>query len=384
MNPLISVIIPVGPRHVQHCRVAAASVARSSVGHLCETIVVPDGGAQVAPMPGVRVLPAALERQGPARTRNRGIEVARAPFACFLDADDYLLPHGLEHMARRYAAGGCGYVYGNTYTQEPDHQVEAMRGRADVRILDTPTGPAAYVLRSAPDYTQEELRLRNLHVVTALVPTKHVRAVGGFDEAIDAWEDWTLWLRLGIAGICGVRVPVPVFTYRVYEGDRMQRFYSGDPALMHAVLNRYRNERGEIPMAGCCGGDAALQQVARSIADQGRGDTDPLDVGSGMVRIEYSGPERGSFSLTPPGYGEVRLGNNAIDKYKNVPQNVADWLLARFEPSDLRVVPNFDAPGPAPEPLPVADVVAEGTEAESVAPNPPARVSKRTQKLEPA
>lgn len=383
MNPLISVIIPVGPRHAQHCRVAAASVARSSVGHLCETIVVPDGGAQVAPMPGARVLPAALERQGPARTRNRGIDVARAPFVCFLDADDYLLPHGLEHLARRYAQGGCGYVYGNTFTREPDHQVEALRGRADVQIISEAEGPAVYVLRSAPDYSQEELRQRNIHVVTALVPTRHVRAVGGFDEAIDAWEDWTLWLRLAQAGICGQRIPVPVFTYRVYEGDRMQRFYSGDPALMHTVLNRFRNKEGVIEMAGCCGGDPALQTVAQAIVNGARGDISPLQVGDGQVRIEFTGPERGSVGYMVPGYGEVRLGNNAIDKFKNVPEGVAAWLLDRIDPSSLRVVPNFDAPGPAPDPLPVAELVGEGTDAESVAPPAPAR-SKRTQKLETA
>ena len=116
-QPLISVIIPVGPRHSQHCRVAAASTKWQSVGPI-ETIVVGDGAAEVAPMPGVTVLPSTGKQLGPAATRNRGVALATGQFITFLDADDYLLPRGLEHLLRAYSTGQHGYIYGNAYTLE--------------------------------------------------------------------------------------------------------------------------------------------------------------------------------------------------------------------------------------------------------------------------
>lgn len=187
-------------------------------------------------------------------------------------------------------------------------------------------------------------------MVTTLVPTKHWRAVGGWDEGVDAWEDWTGNLRLAMAGICGYRLPYPVFTYRVFEGDRMTRFYGGDPSLMEKVLERYRNREDFKTMASCCGGDPILAQAAAH-ALQGLPQVDAQEMAGGKVRIEYLGDDRGSQSwidpFDPTWLTPVRLGNNAIDRYADVTRAQAAWLAERVL---IRVVPQFDAPQP-PEPL---------------------------------
>lgn len=342
-QPLVSIITPCGPRHAEHVRTAAASVAWQSLSHLCEHIIACDGGAVVAPMAGVTILPSDGERRGPAWARNRALEQARGLFILPLDADDYLLPNSVANLLRAYSRGIYGYVYGDAYTLERD-------GR--------------YLLRSAPNYVQktytDEIGQRhggmdafNIHVVTALTPTHHWRAVGGWDERVDAWEDWTGHLRLAIAGVCGYHLPQPVLTYRVYEGDRMQRFYGGAPELMEAVWALYRNKEGRIDMASCCGGDAGLAALAQQ-ALAGAPLTDAAPMAGGLVRVEYIGEDRGSQTwkdpFNPSWVIPVRLGNNAIDRYQDVTLEQAAWLKEHNVP--IRVVPLFDGPQ-APEPAPI-------------------------------
>ena len=327
-SPLVSVITPCAPRHAEHVRVAAASVQWQSLAHLCEHIIACDGGAEVAPMGGnVTILPSDGERHGPAKTRNRALAAARGLFTLPLDADDYLLKNTVAHMLRAYATGQYGYIYGDAFTKERN---------------------GTYLLRAAPDYIQDHMRRYNIHVVTALTPTKHWRAVGGWDEAIDAWEDWTGHLRLAIAGICGYRIPIPIFTYRVYEGERMTQFYGGAPEHMEKVWARYRNANGEIPMASCCGGDAPLAFAAQN-AVGGLPTPDALQVNGGKVRVEFLGEERGSITWHfGPGH-EIKLGNNAMNRYADVTEEEAAWLAERVP---IRIVPTFDGPEP-PAPLPI-------------------------------
>jgi hypothetical protein len=349
-NPLVSILIPCGPRHVEHVRTAVASVAWQTLAPYCETIVACDGGAEVAPMAGATILPSDGERRGPAWARNRALEVARGAFVLPLDADDYLLPNAVAHLLREYGRGTHGYVYGDSYTLERD---------------------GSFMHRSAPDYHQETLRNHNPHVVTALTPTHHWRAVGGWDEGVDAWEDWAGHLRLAIAGVCGYRLGVPILTYRVYEGDRMTRFYGGDPEFMRLVRVRYQNTQGEIPMASCCGGDPGLAALAANVA-QGAPFADPAPMAGGLVRVEYIGDDRGTQywkdPFDPTWVTGVPLGNNAMNRYADVTPKQAEWLREHGVP--IRVVPLFDRPDP-PTPAPIlqrADVLTPDNPAQALRP----------------
>jgi hypothetical protein len=299
------------------------SIGRDKV----EVIAVADGDALVAPMPGVTVLPSEGAQRGPAHTRNRGIEVATGHFITFLDADDYLQPRGLEHLLRAYATGRYGYVYGNTFTVDQD---------------------GSYVLRGAPDYVQKDMAHYNIHVITTLIPAHQVRQVGGFDERVDAWEDWAFHIRLAQAGICGYRTDEPIFVYRVFEGNRMTRF-NRDRALMEAVWSLYRNKEGVIPMAACCGGDATLAQLAQ-LGIAGAPTPEPQGVGDGLVRVKYVGDSVGSIPFDM-GAGQpiIRLGANPTHRYADVTPAVAAWLAQRIP---VVVVPKADPPSAPPPPLP--------------------------------
>lgn len=69
------------------------------------------------------------------------------------------------------------------------------------------------------------------------------------------------------------------------------------------------------------------------------------------VRVEYLGPEKGSQTWEYPDRSNaIRLGNNNIDRYKDVTHDQAQWLRDHGIP--IRVVPVFDNPdAPAPKPI---------------------------------
>jgi hypothetical protein len=147
-------------------------------------------------------------------------------------------------------------------------------------------------------------------------PTHLARQVRGMDEGVDAWEDWAFHIRLAQAGICGYRTDQPIFVYRVYEGDRMTRFYGGDSAHMTRVLERYHNEQG---------GDhrwrVVVEETLRlaAVAAQAVQDTPaptPVDVG-GRVRIKYLGNED-SLPFDLGNNRLIRLGKHASRRYADV------------------------------------------------------------------
>lgn len=345
-EPIISVIIPVGPAHVRYAPQAVASVLWQTAPG-CEVIVVNDAGSRLPPheiysQALAQVLVTSSDGGcGPAVARNIGVAAARAPFVLCLDADDYLLPTGIETLLRGFIAHPeAQYVYGDVYT-----------------TIETSTRPS---IGRTPDYDQAGFARYNLHVVTALVPTAFARFVGGFDEDVDGFEDWTLYLRLAIAGICGKRIPQLTMVYRTGLGERAKTHARDARALMEGVLNRYRNREGVIEMAGCgtCGGDNTAMAAAKA-AIQGLPPPEERITGpAGTVRVEFVGSERGSVTYRHPQSGQsYTLGNNAIDRYLNVPEADLPWLASV---TDIRIVAPV-APFVPPPDVRIIEPVAQET-----------------------
>jgi glycosyltransferase involved in cell wall biosynthesis len=102
-NTPVSVVIPLFNKEDTIVR-AAQSVPDQGESAL-EVIVVDDGSTDSGPMrieqlahPKLRLL--RQPNRGPGYARNRGLSQARAPFVCFLDADDELLDGALERAVR--------------------------------------------------------------------------------------------------------------------------------------------------------------------------------------------------------------------------------------------------------------------------------------------
>ena len=194
MNPLVTVVMPVSMNHIEYLPDAISSLTTQTVQthHL---VVVNDTGEPLRVDNGATVLNT-KGRQGSAVARNMALEWARTEFITFLDADDMLINTALETMLRAYADyPEASYVYGDAWTTSGDGKL---------------------IYYDAPLYDRQMLLTeRNIHNVTALVPTRVAKSIGGFDEIIRGWEDWDFYIRLGLAGYCGVKVPSPFILNRL-------------------------------------------------------------------------------------------------------------------------------------------------------------------------
>lgn len=377
MEPLVTVIIPVGPRHAAALPDALHSLMAQQVA-AWEALVINDTGAplDLPTMPRVRVVDGPEHPEGSpgtsraARCRNLGLARARAPWVVFLDADDALTSGALAAMlAGAVANPETCYVYGSWWNLRPDGRTDLGRGQYDQRTLLT----------------------GNIHPITALVPAEVARRVGGFDPAWEVYEDYEFWLRLAAAGCCGVAIDAATLIYRSATGGNRDGSWSRKSEVASMLMARYGAYlRGETAMAGCCGGGnaRALNMAKKALGDLGHGPgealggagLDPDTLPGGRVRMEAKG--------AAPGYYRNPFAGGSGEQYRVSPGNGrfisahpadVEWLQGRgfaivrrpqYEQA-APIAPTLpDAPAPiaaADEGDEDADTAGEGA-AESVAP----------------
>lgn len=276
-QPAVSVIIPVGPRHLAYLPAALDSLLGQNMRQW-EAVVVDDTNhdnndwSRIEEVyPFIRRI--ACDARNPSSARNLGLAAARAPLSLFLDADDWLMPNALAALLHAHVATGR-YAYGDAIGYNEHNERLPMR---------------------APNYDQagwwhegSDGFPRMFHAVTALVPTEAARQIG-FSEPLRGWEEQFFYADLAAAGVCGVRVPHPIIGYRLASGDRRRTSFEHEEEL-HAI----RSERyaalihGGEPM--CCGGkgvDYKSQQAANEITWSGE------EIPEGTELLEYTGPHMG-------------------------------------------------------------------------------------------
>lgn len=233
----VTIVIPVGSGHDRFLPDALDSlVAQTYVNWRC--VVVDDRPANERDTlrlpPWAELTHAWGREKGPAEARNVGLSRVRTPYVIFLDADDYLAPNALEVMLLTAVdrRNPNEYIYSDWVRQE-DNKVH-----------------------QASDFNARHMVTNLIHSVTAMYPTGAVLAIGGFDEALDAWEDWDFVLRLIEFGLCGVHVPFPLLYYRYHTGQRREALYARrDEAMQHMKAKWHKLMVEKTPMAcGCSGG----------------------------------------------------------------------------------------------------------------------------------
>lgn len=200
--PLISVLIP--------CRDQAAYVRETleSVVRQTETrweiIVVDDGStdgspgvvrAFVAEHPGRRIRLIEQDHRGPSAARNAASRAAHGAFLLTLDADDRIAP---AFMARCLAEFDRHPEAGFIYTH-------IRRFGIVNEVFELPAFDAHTVVH-----------VDNTIPVCALIRRETWESAGGYDESMtDGYEDWDFWVSCIGKGWQGVRIPEPLFEYRI-------------------------------------------------------------------------------------------------------------------------------------------------------------------------
>jgi glycosyltransferase involved in cell wall biosynthesis len=157
-----------------------------------EVIVVGDGNnpeTHLGSMNDNRLRLLKAPRHGRSATGNAGLTVARGDVIGFLDDDDELLP---DHVRILTAA----------LNEAPD--AVAAYGRAE-RLEVLSNGNTHRVQRRHVDpykpYSHAALWLRNLMPIQSMLfRSRLFGEYGGLDPALDALEDWDLWIRYAQAG----------------------------------------------------------------------------------------------------------------------------------------------------------------------------------------
>jgi glycosyltransferase involved in cell wall biosynthesis len=163
--------------------------------------------------------------QGLAAARNTGLRAASTEYVTFLDADDRLLPHAVETGVTRLSV-----------------RPRAVMSSGDHRYIDTSGRLVSEWQRIMPDRDHYEALLRGnfIGMGGAVVFRRQVVvAVGGFDKALGACEDYDLYLRLAREH------EVDAHSMLVAEYRRHEHNMSHDPFLMlesalRVLVKQYR------------------------------------------------------------------------------------------------------------------------------------------------
>jgi glycosyltransferase involved in cell wall biosynthesis len=297
---VVTVVIPVGPGHEEIVVDAVDSIIAQTY-QKWRIVVVNDSGLALARLPSFVTVLSTNGGTGPAHARNVGIADVKSPYTVLLDADDILEPTALQDFISA-ARDWPGYVYSDWIVHE--------------------TG----ALHECDEWSVAALEQTMFHAVTCLYPTKALKAVKGFDEQLDSWEDYDLLLKLCTEGVCGTRVAKPLLRYRVTMGTVRESLYARKSVALENLREKWS---GKLACGSCA---QRAQQPNPVLNDpvpsfntvQHQADT------SDLVQMLFVMPEKGARSYLGPVSGaEYRF--SADEPVQYVFKQDVDELLRRPE-----------------------------------------------------
>jgi glycosyltransferase involved in cell wall biosynthesis len=194
---------------------------------------------------------------GAGAARNIGAKASKAPYLLFLDADDWLVPSALETLLE--AAKRRAIVYSDYFGHAVMDEAEAVRLDGVQRLVEYRRSTSTAIVKHFAADFERALAVRQpemdqsgnfylWNLITSLVPTAWHKQIGGFDEAMESWEDWDYWLRFARAGADFVRVKQPLVHYRFTTGNRREVGIKLAPQLL-----QYLADKAKGPHLMCCG-----------------------------------------------------------------------------------------------------------------------------------
>jgi glycosyltransferase involved in cell wall biosynthesis len=320
-EPVVSVIIPVGPGHGEHLETALDSL-ESQTFRKWEVIVVNDSSESLnkilKPYPYVRLVKTE-GKKGPGFARNQGVEIARAPLVLFLDADDWLYPNALQEMVLTFKENNEDVIVYSDYIGEAIIEkglADELEENKRLIYFNPQTGLAA-IRYQATDYDCERAQRQpeftgdpNAPIyywclVTSLIPKAWHEEIGGFDETMTTWEDVDYHWRLARRGKCYVRVVAELVGYNFYTGQRREFSQSLQIAKSVVEYINIKYEKEENMRKGCSGCSGGRRRtptmqipVRQSNVATAGGNSGPQGFKDGdMVLIEYTHPNRGDHAV---------------------------------------------------------------------------------------
>ena len=236
-NPVVSIIIP--------CYNAEKTIKETIDSILLQTftnfeiIVINDGSTDntlpvIHQLKNDRIRVFSFENSGPQKSRNRGIEQAHGEYIALIDADDLWTPDKLaSQLEALQNTPAAAVAYSWTDIIDETGQVIQSTARSQAQ----------------GDIFAELLKHNFLaNGSNPLIKAEAMRAVGGFDEAILAGQDWDMYLTLA-AHYPFVVVPQVQILYRKAESARSwsSNLRRQEQGLMQ-VMAKHLSDRRAAPL----------------------------------------------------------------------------------------------------------------------------------------
>jgi glycosyltransferase involved in cell wall biosynthesis len=226
--PLVSIIIPIYNYGIQFEKTLQS--AFDSTYKNIEVVIVNDGSTDeyvklklesIKDHPNIKII--YQENQGPSSARNNGIKNSNGDLILPLDADDMIQPEYIQ---------SCVNILKNNKNISPVY--------CDTHHIGETQG-----VESRPEWSIERLNNGPFIVNCSMFHRKAFEDCNGYDEELKGWEDYDLWIRMGLKGYSGKRIPKPLFIYFHHESDGTvsTEANSNQQELYNKIMNKnYKNE----------------------------------------------------------------------------------------------------------------------------------------------
>ena len=230
-----------GERYIER---AIESVLSQTLSNF-EYIVIDDGSTDATPRllqaaaardPRIRLVTQPKPSGGPTIPKNIGLSIARAPYVCFLDHDDYLHPEKLAVMCEgldRHPEWVAAFHDLQLVTADEIAHKGTYLSNSNFRSA------ATRLMTSASDgwfdcnedfYTFMSLRYAAMHTASViLAPGRLMKDPVSFRARFKGCDDTDLWLRVGFQGKIGYLDKILSY-YRIHDAN-----LSGDKIGMTKV-----------------------------------------------------------------------------------------------------------------------------------------------------
>jgi glycosyltransferase involved in cell wall biosynthesis len=242
-GPLVSVIIPARSRPAM-LREAVESVV-SQTYQPVEIVVVLTGATEATTASarsleqdyGVKIV--VTPPRNLATSRNNGIKVATGKWITFLDDDDLFAPTKIERQLEMAASLNARVVTNSWLRFDDNGPIEAWVPHPDKHL---PPGLSFAEALTTGNYMSNGL----------LVRADIMRELGGFDEKLDACEDWDMWRRIAHAHEIAY-IDEPFVHVRVHNSNMSsRRWLMMSTTVRHLIkmhLDTPRHLRHMLPRA---------------------------------------------------------------------------------------------------------------------------------------
>jgi len=200
--PLVSIIMPVY-NYGSMFEKSIQSVFNSTYKNI-ELIIVNDGSTDdyvisklktLESHPNIKIIH--QENLGPSSARNNGIKNSTGEFILPLDSDDMVLPEYIQN---------CVSILKNNKNISPVY--------CDTNHIGQSQG-----IQQRPEWSMDRLIQGPFIVNCSMFHREAFDSCGGYDTNLFGWEDYDLWIRMGLKGYSGKRIPKPLFVYFHHEKD---------------------------------------------------------------------------------------------------------------------------------------------------------------------